>query len=102
MKKYVCPVCGYVHEGNEPPEKCPQCGVPGSKFIVKEADEKLVFACEHEVGSAKAVTDQEIIDGLRANFSGECTEVGMYLAMVLLQCCAVYSYVYRIGFRYAM
>lgn len=81
MKKYVCPVCGYVHEGNEPPEKCPQCGVPGSKFIVKEADEKLVFACEHEVGSAKAVTDQEIIDGLRANFSGECTEVGMYLAM---------------------
>ena len=81
MKKYVCPVCGYVHEGNEPPEKCPQCGVPGSKFIVKENDDKLVFACEHEVGSAKAVTDQEIIDGLRANFSGECTEVGMYLAM---------------------
>ena len=81
MKTYVCPVCGYVHEGNEPPEKCPQCGVPGSKFIEKETGDKLVFACEHELGVAKAVTDQEILDGLRANFSGECTEVGMYLAM---------------------
>jgi len=81
MKKYVCPVCGYVHEGNEPPEKCPQCGVPGAKFIVKEADSKLTFACEHEVGIAKAVTDTEIIEGLKANFAGECTEVGMYLAM---------------------
>ena len=81
MAKYVCPVCGYVHEGNEPPEKCPQCGVPGSKFIKKEEGEKLVFACEHEVGIAKAVTDQEIVEGLRSNFTGECTEVGMYLAM---------------------
>ena len=81
MKTYVCPVCGYVHEGNEPPEKCPQCGVPGSKFIEKETGDKLVFACEHELGVAKAVTDKEILDGLRANFSGECTEVGMYLAM---------------------
>ena len=81
MKKFICPVCGYVHEGNEPPEKCPQCGVPGSKFIEKETGDKLVFACEHELGVAKAVTDQEILDGLRANFSGECTEVGMYLAM---------------------
>ena len=81
MKKYVCPVCGYVHEGNEPPEKCPQCNVPGSKFIEKNIDEKLVFACEHEIGIAKNVTDKEIIDGLKANFAGECTEVGMYLAM---------------------
>lgn len=81
MAKYVCPVCGYVHEGDEAPEKCPQCGVPGSKFIKKDSDEKLVFACEHEVGVAKAVTDAEIIEGLKANFSGECTEVGMYLAM---------------------
>jgi len=81
MAKYVCPVCGYVHEGDEAPEKCPQCGVPGSKFIKKEDNGELQFACEHEVGVAKAVTDQEIIDGLRANFSGECTEVGMYLAM---------------------
>ena len=81
MAKYVCPVCGYVHEGDEAPEKCPQCGVPGTKFIKKEDEGNLVFACEHEVGVAKAVTDQEILDGLRANFSGECTEVGMYLAM---------------------
>ena len=79
--KYVCPVCGYVHEGDEAPEKCPQCGVPGSKFIAKEAGNKLTFACEHEIGVAKAVTDSEIIEGLRANFAGECTEVGMYLAM---------------------
>ena len=79
--KYVCPVCGYVHEGDEAPEKCPQCGVPGSKFIAKEAGDKLTFACEHEIGVAKAVTDPEIIEGLRANFAGECTEVGMYLAM---------------------
>lgn len=81
MKTYVCPVCGYVHEGEEPPEKCPQCGVAGEKFIAKESDEKLVFACEHEVGIAKSVTDQKILDGLHANFNGECTEVGMYLAM---------------------
>ncbi len=81
MKIFVCPICGYVHTGDSAPEKCPQCGVPGSKFIEKEAEEKLSFACEHEVGIAKAVTDKEIIDGLRANFAGECTEVGMYLAM---------------------
>ena len=81
MKTYVCPVCGYVHEGDAPPEKCPQCGVPGSKFIEKETGDKLVFACEHELGVAKAVTDTEIIEGLRSNFTGECTEVGMYLAM---------------------
>ncbi len=81
MKKYVCPVCGYVHEGDSAPEFCPQCKVPGSKFIEKAADEALVFACEHEVGVAKAVEDAEIIAGLKANFEGECTEVGMYLAM---------------------
>lgn len=82
MKTYVCPVCGYVHTGDNPPEKCPQCGVAGEKFIVKEdGGDKLAFACEHEVGIAKAVTDPMILEGLRANFSGECTEVGMYLAM---------------------
>ena len=81
MKMYVCPVCGYVHTGDSAPEKCPQCGVPGAKFTVKDSGEKLTFACEHELGSAKAVTDKEIIEGLRANFAGECTEVGMYLAM---------------------
>ena len=57
MKTYVCPVCGYVHEGDQPPEKCPQCGVSGDKFIVKEKSDNLVFACEHEVGVAKAVTE---------------------------------------------
>ena len=81
MKRYVCPVCGYVHIGDSAPEKCPQCGVPGDKFIVKEKDEKLDFACEHVLGVAKSVTDQEIIEGLRSNFAGECSEVGMYLAM---------------------
>ncbi len=79
MKKYVCPVCGYVHEGDAPPEKCPQCGVPGSKFIEQKASE-ITFVDDHVVGVAKGV-DPEIIDGLRSNFTGECSEVGMYLAM---------------------
>lgn len=79
MKKYVCPVCGYVHEGNEPPEKCPQCGIPGERFTeVKE--ENFTWAAEHVVGIAKDAP-AEIIEGLRANFTGECSEVGMYLAM---------------------
>lgn len=79
MKKYICPICGYVYEGEEPPEKCPQCGCPGSKFE-EQSDKELVFADEHRVGVAKDV-DPEILEGLRMNFSGECTEVGMYLAM---------------------
>ena len=78
MKKWVCPVCGYVHEGNEPPEKCPQCGVAGSKFTEQKGE--MSWAAEHVVGVAKGV-DEKIIEGLRANFNGECTEVGMYLAM---------------------
>ena len=81
MKKWVCPVCGYVHEGDTPPEFCPQCKVPGSKFTELKESEKLVFADEHKVGIAKAVEDEEILAGLKANFEGECTEVGMYLAM---------------------
>ena len=83
MAKFVCPVCGYVHEGDAPPERCPQCGVPGSKFIKKEESNELVFACEHELGVAKAIADKypDIIEDLRSNFNGECTEVGMYLAM---------------------
>ena len=81
MKKWVCPVCGYVHEGDTPPEFCPQCKVPGSKFTELKESEKLVFADEHKVGVAKAVEDEEIIAGLKANFEGECTEVGMYIAM---------------------
>ena len=78
MKKFVCPVCGYVHEGDTPPEKCPVCGVPGEKFV--EQTEGKVWASEHVIGVAKDV-DEEIKEGLRANFVGECTEVGMYLAM---------------------
>ena len=81
MKKWVCPVCGYVYEGDTPPEFCPQCKVPGEKFKEVAATDKLVFADEHKIGVAKAVTDEEIIAGLKANFEGECTEVGMYIAM---------------------
>ncbi len=79
MKKFVCSVCGYVHEGDSAPEKCPQCGVPASKFVEQSSDE-MAWAAEHVVGVAQGV-DPEIIEGLRANFAGECTEVGMYLAM---------------------
>jgi len=78
MAKYVCPVCGYVHEGEQPPEKCPQCGVPGEKFTVQ--DENMTWAAEHVLGVASDVSE-EIKECLRANFTGECTEVGMYLAM---------------------
>jgi len=79
MKKYVCTVCGYVHEGDAPPEKCPQCGAPASKFVEKQ-DGVQSWADEHVIGVAEGV-DAEILEGLRANFTGECTEVGMYLAM---------------------
>ena len=86
MKKWVCPVCGYVHEGDTAPEKCPQCGVAGSKFTEQKAD--MSWAAEHVVGVGKtfgadvpAEAQKEILDGLNANFTGECTEVGMYLAM---------------------
>ena len=78
MKKFVCSVCGYVHEGNEAPEFCPQCKAPASKFT--EQSGELSWAAEHVVGVAKGVSD-DIIADLRANFNGECTEVGMYLAM---------------------
>ena len=78
MKKFVCSVCGYVHEGNEAPNECPICHVPASKF--KEVEGKMEWAAEHVLGVAKGV-DQRIIDGLRENFQGECSEVGMYLAM---------------------
>lgn len=77
MKKFVCTVCGYVAEGAVPSE-CPICHAPADKFQEQSGD--LVFADEHRIGVAKDV-DPEIIEGLRANFMGECTEVGMYLAM---------------------
>jgi len=79
MKKFRCTVCGYIHEGDSAPEFCPQCKVPASKFEEVGGGE-MVWAAEHVVGVA-AGCDPEIIEGLRANFMGECTEVGMYLAM---------------------
>ena len=79
MAKFVCSICGYVHEGNAAPESCPQCKAPASKFI-EQKEENLTWAAEHVVGVAQGV-DPEIVDGLRSNFNGECSEVGMYLAM---------------------
>ena len=78
MKKWVCLVCGYVHTGDTPPDVCPQCKAPASKFSEQKSGES--FAAEHAVGIAKGV-DADIIKDLQANFNGECTEVGMYLAM---------------------
>ena len=76
--KYVCQVCGYVHEGDSAPEKCPICQAPAEKFTV-QAGEKT-WAAEHVVGVAQGVRE-DIIKDLRDNFNGECSEVGMYLAM---------------------
>ena len=79
-KKWICTVCGYVYEGETPPEFCPQCKQPASKFKELKEDEGLQFVAEHVVGVAKDAP-QEILDGLKAHFEGECSEVGMYLAM---------------------
>ena len=89
MKKWVCPVCGYVHEGETAPEACPVCRVPGSKFTVMAENAKL--AAEHEYGIYETTVknnpdiseeDKQFIrDQLFANFTGECSEVGMYLCM---------------------
>ena len=81
-KKFRCLVCGYVHEGDSAPEKCPVCKAPASKFVEvkEEAGDKPQWACEHELGVAKGV-DAEVLAGLRDHFTGECSEVGMYLAM---------------------
>ena len=78
MAKFVCSVCGYVYEGDAAPEKCPQCNAPASKFTEQSGD--MSWAAEHVVGVAQGVP-QDIIDDLRANFNGECSEVGIYLAM---------------------
>ena len=78
MKKYVCLICGYVHEGDSAPDACPICKAPASKF--EEQSGEKTWAAEHVVGIAQGV-EQRIIDGLRENFNGECSEVGMYLAM---------------------
>lgn len=79
MKKWVCSVCGYVHEGDQPPAECPTCKATADKFAERQEGD-LVWADEHVIGVAQGV-DPEILEGLRANFTGECTEVGMYLAM---------------------
>ncbi len=92
MKKWKCKICGYIYEGEQPPKKCPQCGRPEDDFVLIEDDgaapaetaapkaDKTVYASEHVIGIAKDV-DEDIKDHLRADFTGECTEVGMYLAM---------------------
>lgn len=77
MKKWRCKICGYVHTGDNAPEICPQCKAKNPWMEVKE---EVGFACEHEVGSAQGL-DPEVVQGLRDNFNGECSEVGMYLAM---------------------
>lgn len=79
MAKWVCQICGYVHEGDTPPEACPQCKAPAEKFTKQEEGE-MTWAAEHVLGVAQGVSE-DIIEDLRANFNGECTEVGMYLAM---------------------
>ena len=78
MKKYICTICGYIHEGNEAPEVCPVCKADKSKF--QEMTDDLTWADEHRIGTGKDL-DSKMVDDLRANFTGECTEVGMYLAM---------------------
>ncbi len=78
MKKFVCQVCGYVHEGDSAPEACPICKASASKFA--EQSGELNWAAEHVAGIAQGVSE-DILKDLRDNFSGECCEVGMYLAM---------------------
>ena len=78
MKKFVCSVCGYVHEGDSAPDFCPQCKAPKEKFVEQGAD--MSWAAEHVVGVAQGAPE-DIMEDLRANFTGECGEVGMYLCM---------------------
>ena len=80
MTKFVCKVCGYTHAGESAPEKCPQCGVSADKFNKVDDSKTLSWATEHVIGVAKGV-DAEVLQGLKDHFVGECTEVGMYLAM---------------------
>jgi len=80
MKKFVCSVCGYVHYGNEAPDACPQCKAAKEKFNEETGTTSYNWVDEHKIGIAKDL-DPEVVQGLRDNFMGECTEVGMYLAM---------------------
>ena len=79
MKKWKCLICGEIVESETRPEQCPLCKAPGEKFV-EITDTELTWAAEHVIGIAKDAPE-EIKEGLRANFNGECTEVGMYLAM---------------------
>ena len=76
--KFVCQVCGYVYEGDAAPAECPICHAPAEKFTAQSGEK--TWAAEHVVGVAKGVPE-DILKDLRANFEGECSEVGMYLAM---------------------
>ena len=78
MKKFICTICGYRHEGDQPPKECPVCKAGSDKF--EEVKDELQWADEHRIGIAKDLPG-DILDDLRANFIGECTEVGMYIAM---------------------
>ena len=80
MAKFVCSICGYTVEGDKAPEKCPLCGASAEKFNKIDENEKLTWVTEHVIGVGKDV-DAEVLKGLREHFTGECTEVGMYLAM---------------------
>ncbi|MBU3127370.1 NADH peroxidase [Clostridium tagluense] len=79
MKKFVCTICGYVHEGDSAPDVCPVCGAKTDKFVAQNEND-MSWADEHKIGVAKDASP-EVVEALRANFVGECTEVGMYLAM---------------------
>jgi rubrerythrin len=80
MKAFFCTACGYVHQGEDAPASCPVCGVGADRFKLQLAQAGLVWADEHRIGVAQGV-DTEVVEGLRAHFMGECTEIGMYLAM---------------------
>ena len=80
-KKFRCTVCGYIHEGDAAPAQCPLCKVGADKFVeIEEQDGDLTFATEHKIGDGKG-SNEELWKGLQDHFMGECTEVGMYLAM---------------------
>ncbi len=80
MKKWKCTICGEIVESDVRPDKCPLCKAPGEKFVELVEDGEMTWAAEHVIGIAKDAP-ADIIEGLRSNFTGECTEVGMYLAM---------------------
>lgn len=80
MKKFICSICGYVHMGDEAPAKCPQCNAGKEKFNEQSGEIEYKWADEHRIGVAQGL-DPEVVQGLKDNFMGECTEVGMYLAM---------------------